>query len=76
MRLNVVVLPAPLGPMSATASPAFTVKSTPLTAANPPNDFFSPTTSSASFIVRSDALRMRSTYRRCRAETAAQLTKS
>ena len=36
-RSNIVVLPAPFGPTSATISPACTAKLTPSTAACPPN---------------------------------------
>src|SRR4029077_6586607 len=37
MRLKLVVLPAPLGPMSATVSPSCTAKLRSCTARNPPN---------------------------------------
>src|SRR5947207_10421949 len=36
MRLKLVVLPAPFGPISATVSPSFTEKLTSCTARNPP----------------------------------------
>src|SRR5512146_2801538 len=36
MRFNIVVFPAPLGPMSPTTSPSFTEKLTSFTAASPP----------------------------------------
>src|SRR5262245_21136772 len=42
IRLNKVVLPAPLGPMIARRSPAPTIKLTPSTARSPPNSFVSP----------------------------------
>src|SRR4029453_10462249 len=54
MRWKRVVLPAPLGPMSATSSPGATWRLTPATAWSPPNDFRTSTTSSS---VISDATR-------------------
>src|SRR5439155_3510959 len=42
IRLNSVVLPAPLGPMIARRSPGPTVRLTPSTARSPPNSFESP----------------------------------
>src|SRR5215813_2017938 len=46
MRLNRVVLPAPLGPMIALIEPGATVKLTPLTARKPPKLLVMPRTSS------------------------------
>src|SRR5262249_3185760 len=46
MRLNVVVLPAPLGPTMAITDPFATVKLTLLTATRPPNRFVSRSTRS------------------------------
>src|SRR5579862_5747419 len=43
---NSVVLPAPLGPISATMRPSGTASETSRTAARPPNDFARPSTSS------------------------------
>src|ERR1700730_17840040 len=48
MRLKLVVLPAPFGPISATVSFSFTVKLTSCTARRPPNRLLSPLMTSAS----------------------------
>src|ERR1700732_4316862 len=48
MRLKLVVLPAPFGPISATVSFSFTVKLTSCTARRPPNRLLSPRMTSAS----------------------------
>src|SRR5690348_8027918 len=48
MRLNVVLLPDPLGPMSPRISPSRTSKETWLTARNPSKRFVSPETASTS----------------------------
>src|SRR5579872_1120698 len=50
MRLKLVVLPAPFGPISATVSFSFTVKLTSCTARNPPNRLLRPEMTSASAI--------------------------
>src|ERR1700735_5650482 len=50
MRLKLVVLPAPLGPISATVSFSFTVKLTSCTARSPPNRLLRPRMTSASFM--------------------------
>src|SRR3954451_4474694 len=47
MRLNAVVLPEPLGPMSAVIDPSGTVNEQPSTARTPPKRFSSPFTSSS-----------------------------
>src|SRR5215471_5189401 len=52
MRLKLVVLPAPFGPMSATVSPSFTEKLTSWTARRPPNRLLKPLMTSASAIER------------------------
>src|SRR5713226_8707563 len=44
MQLNIVVLPAPLGPMSANTSPSSTSKLTLSTATRPPKRFVTPLT--------------------------------
>src|SRR5713101_6925505 len=46
IRLKIVVLPEPFGPMRPRISPGLTAKDTPLTARNPPNRFARPATSS------------------------------
>src|ERR1700742_3067885 len=48
MRWKLVVLPAPLGPISATVSFSFTVKLTSWTARRPPNRLLRPRITSAS----------------------------
>src|SRR3984893_13435973 len=53
MRLKLVVLPAPLGPISATVSFSCTEKLTSCTARKPPNRLLRPLMTSASAIVRS-----------------------
>src|SRR5215472_12163279 len=52
MRLKLVVLPAPLGPMSATVSPSFTEKLRSWTARSPPNRLLRLRMTSASAIER------------------------
>src|SRR5689334_19707042 len=47
MRLNMVVLPAPFGPMMPKISRSFTSKVTSRTAARPPKNFVSPSTCSS-----------------------------
>src|SRR5215468_6988551 len=47
IRLNSVVLPAPLGPMMRRRSPGSTARSTPLVTRRPPNDFVNPVMASA-----------------------------
>src|SRR5258708_7805874 len=47
IRLNSVVLPAPLGPMMRRRSPGSTARSTPLVTRRPPNDFVNPLIASA-----------------------------
>ena len=55
--LKQVVLPAPFGPISASISPATSVKLTSSTAWMPPNAFDSPrTASSGAALMQSDAL--------------------
>ena len=51
-----VVLPAPLGPISACTSPACTCRSTPAVATTPPNCLRRPCTSSSTFIAPPQAL--------------------
>src|SRR4029077_11032420 len=46
MRLNTVVLPEPLGPISPTTVAGATANEQSLTARRPPNDFVSPATAS------------------------------
>ena len=46
MRLNSVVLPAPLGPMRPNSSPCATANETALTATTPPNWHVTPSTTS------------------------------
>src|SRR5438477_12101625 len=46
IRLKVVLLPEPFGPMRPRISPSATSKDTPLTARKPSNDLVSPRTSS------------------------------
>ncbi len=46
-RLNTVVLPAPLGPMSEVIEPSATAKVASFTAATPPKDLATPLTSSS-----------------------------
>src|ERR1700694_5534105 len=50
MRLKLVVVPAPFGPISATVSFSFTVKLTSCTARKPPNRLLRPRMTSASAI--------------------------
>src|SRR6266849_1145609 len=52
MRLKLVVLPAPLGPISATVSPSCTAKLRSCTARNPPNRLLRLRMTSASAIER------------------------
>src|SRR6476659_2553574 len=52
IRLKLVVLPAPFGPISATVSPSFTEKPTSWTARNPPNSLLKFRITSASAIER------------------------
>src|SRR3954453_24094252 len=47
MRLKIVVLPDPFGPISPTISPSLIRKSKPWTACSPPNVFLSPVASSS-----------------------------
>src|SRR5262245_37758670 len=47
IRLNSVVLPAPLGPMMRRRSPGSTARSMPLVTRRPPNAFVNPVTASA-----------------------------
>ena len=47
IKLNKVVLPAPLGPMTALIAPSAIAKDTSLTACNPPNFLFNRETSSS-----------------------------
>src|SRR5205085_7772998 len=48
IRLKIVVLPEPFGPIRPRISPGLTAKDTPLTARNPPNRLLRPATSSTS----------------------------
>src|SRR5512139_1102511 len=50
MRWNSVVFPAPLGPMTATISPASTARFAPLTARKPPNEQTADSTLSTGFL--------------------------
>src|SRR5438270_10486460 len=49
IRLKIVVLPEPFGPIRPRISPGLTAKDTPLTARNPPNRLARPATSSTGF---------------------------
>src|SRR5471032_1252683 len=55
MAANSVVLPAPLGPIRPTISPASTVSDASSTAFNPPNDLERPATSSMTLLPREEA---------------------
>src|SRR6267378_7036940 len=50
MRLNMVVFPAPFGPIMAKISPSSTLMSTALTAVSPPNRLVSPRVSSSGIV--------------------------
>src|SRR5262247_3393953 len=55
MRLNSVVLPAPLGPMSARRSPGRTARATPSTARSPPKCLLTPSSSRANSALMASA---------------------